>query len=66
MILQDVDHVLSSVHVIPRAEEVLLHPANGDNHTLMAEFCTFIKLQLAEDNKSAYLYIDIKKIPYGK
>lgn len=53
MILQDVCHVLSSVHSIPRAEEVLLHAGNGDKHMLMSEFCTFITLQLAEGNKSA-------------
>lgn len=53
MILQDVCHVLSSVHIIPCAEEVLLHAGNGDKHMLMYEFCTFITLQLAEGNKSA-------------
>lgn len=37
MILQDVCHVLSSVHIIPCAEEVLLHAANVDNHLLMSE-----------------------------
>lgn len=30
MILQDVHHVLSSVHITPSAEEILLHAGNSD------------------------------------
>lgn len=47
MILQDVCHVLSSVHVTPCAEEVLFHAANGDKHMLLSKVYTFIILQVA-------------------